>query len=931
MQKIQREQVPAGGSNSTEGGHKVNQILVEQREPLLRTKLFVPPIRSKRLARTSLIGRINENLDKALILVSAPAGFGKTSLLAEWVTQAGLPVGWLSLDGGDNDPNRFLRYVIAALNNVLSITEAAPCANAQAMLQSVQPLPIQTILVALINDLTDIPSPFALVLDDYQFITSPAIHEALTFILEHLPPHVHLILSSRVDPSLPLHRLRGRQQLIELRTEDLRFTTPETRGFLNAVMKLSLSDEQIVTLEAKTEGWIVGLHMAALSMQGLSDPTAFIQAFNGSHRYILEYLIEEVLNRQPEQIQSFLLHTSILDRLCASLCDGLLEDQGNSQNILDHLNRSNIFLTPMDEVGNWYRYHHLFADLLRARLQRTHAESLPTLHLRASQWYEEAGLPEEAIRHAFAAKELERTARLEEQSALVIMSRGEMSSLLRLFEALPEDVTLSRPALGVYYAWALTFSGQFDKVKPQLLQIEKHIQPEDTRHEARTIMGSIAIIRGLMADYQGDMTSAIELARQADELLPEEKWAERSIIPFVLGDGYSVTGELDKAEQAFEKIKKMGQVSGNPWTMSVALHKLALVKRLQGKLHDVERLYQEAIQFASERGGQRYGSIGATYVGLSDLLREWNELEAARRMVSQAIEDMERWQNPTDLVNGYVTLARIALAQGNINQSQTAIEKAEGIGRQGNIFPITRKILEACQARLWLTKGDLVTANQWLKEKQLNEMHYSPDRRLDFLSELEWISAARVHIAMHELDRALNLLTHLAEAAETAGRTGRLIEILVLTALVLHGSGKRGQAISTLKRSLSLAEPEGYIRIFLDEGMAMAELLQTYSRSAEGSLKAYTDKLLQAFLTAPIEKTDISPAPGEPQPLIEPLTERETEVLHWLTAGLSNQEIAERLVLSEGTIKTHTHNLYGKLGVQSRTRAIARAKELNLI
>ena len=566
-----------------------------------------------------------------------------------------------------------------------------------------------------------------------------------------------------------------------------------------------------------------------------------------------------------------------------------------------------------------------------AQLQRTYPDSLPTLHLRASQWYEAAGLPEEAIRHAVAAKDPERTARLVEQSAVDIMSRGEMSSLLRLFQSLPEDLILSRPALGVYYAWALTFSGQFDKAESQLLWIENQISPGDTRREAREILGSIAMIRGLIADYLGNMTSAIEMARQADELLPEDKWAERSIIPFVLGDGYIATGELDKAEQAFEKINNMGQASGNPWTVSVALHKLALVKKLQGKLRQVESLYQEAIQYASERGGQRYGSLGATFVGLSDLLRERNELEAARQMVIQAIEDMEPWQNPTDMVNGYVTLARIASAQGDVELSQAAIEKAVDTGSQGNIFPITRVALEACQVRLWLAEGDLPNAKQWMNEKQLDGRRYDPRQGGDFVKELEWISVARVYIAANEPVRALDLLTHLAKAAESAGRTGRLIEILVLMALVLQGSGKRDQAVSTLKRCLALAEPEGYMRIFLEEGRPMAELLQVCSRNTEGFLKVYTEKLLKAFQKDSIEKTVISSLPGQPEGLIEALTDRETEVLHLLAAGLSNREIAGRLVLSVGTVKTHTHNLYGKLGVRSRTQAIARAKELNLI
>jgi LuxR family maltose regulon positive regulatory protein len=915
-----------------EGAEGTNQPIQERREPLLKTKLFIPPVRSKRVARSGLIIRLNGSLDKTLILVSAPAGFGKTTLLAEWVAQAGLPVAWLSLDAGDNDPNRFLGYVIAALNIALAGGERAICATAQSMLQSVQPLPIQTILVAFINDLTSISTPFALVLDDYQFITGPAVHEALTFILEHLPPHVHLVIASRVDPSIPLHRLRAAQRLLEIRTEDLRFTFDETSAFMNTVMELPLSEENISTLNGRTEGWIVGLQMAALSMQGMTDYSAFIQDFGGSHRYILEYLIEEVLNRQPEKLQAFLLQTSVLDQLCAPLCDAVLAEEYNSQAILEYLDRSNLFFTPLDQVGRWYRYHHLFADLLQARLLHSQPELIRTLHLRASQWYEGAGLPEEAIQHAFAAKELELAAGLVERSAIDILSRGEMSSLLKLFEALPEDLVLGRPMLCILHAWALTFAGRFDQVEPRLQQAKGRFQPGETTPDARRVLGSIAILRGLIADYQGNIEIAIELALQADRLLPEENLAERSIIPFVLGDGYSATGELDKAEGAFEKIKQIGYASGNLWTISVALHKLALVKVLQGRLRAARDLYQEAIMLASKRGGQQYGSMGAIYVGMSDLSREWNELEAARRAITQAIQNMEHWPNPTNLVSSYVILARIGLSQGEIEIAADALKKAEEISNTGQIFPITRKTMEACRVRLWLVKGDLAAADQWAKEKRLEERDHAADRKIDYVCELEWIGMARLHIARGELERALGLLTILAQAAEAAGRNGRQVEILILTALALHGSGRTTEALNVLMKSLALAEPEGFMRLFLDEGRPMAELLQACNKRVEGSLKAYTQKLLDALNMMPTSgPVEIPAASHSARPLVEPLTGREIEVLHLLATGLSNREVAERLILSEGTIKTHTHNLYGKLGVQSRTQAIARANELKLL
>ncbi|HLO18527.1 MAG TPA: LuxR C-terminal-related transcriptional regulator [Anaerolineales bacterium] len=914
-----------------EAAEGTNQPIQEYREPLLSTKLFIPPVRSKRVARSGLIIRMNNSLDKTLILVSAPAGFGKTTLLAEWVAQAGLPVAWLSLDAGDNDPNRFLRYMIAALNVALANGETAICATAQSMLQSVQPLPIQTILVALINDLTSMPEPFALVLDDYQFITGPEVNEALTFILEHVPSHVHLVIASRVDPSLPLHRLRAAQRLLEIRTEDLRLTVDETSAFMNTVMELRLRAEDISILNARTEGWVVGLQMAALSMQGMTDYSAFIQGFGGSHRYILEYLIEEVLDRQAAKLQTFLLQTSVLDRLCASLCDAVLAEEYNSQAILEYLDRSNLFFTPLDQVGCWYRYHHLFANLLQAQLQHSQPELIHTLHLRASQWYEEAGLPEEAIQHAFAAKELERAAGLVERSAIDILGGGEMSSLLNLFAALPEDLVLRRPMLCVLHAWALTFAGRFEQVGPRLQQAERWFQPGETTPEARRVLGSTAILRGLVADFQGNMGSAIELALQADKLLPEENLAERSIIPFVLGDYYWDTGELDKAEQAFDRIKQIGNTSGNLWTISVALHKLALVKVMQGKLHAARDLYQEAIDLASKRGGQQYGSMGAIYVGMSDLSREWNELGTARQAVTQAIKNMEHWPNPTNLVSGYVTLARICLSQGEIELAEDALKRAEEFSNMGKIFPITRITMEACRVRLWLAKGNLAMANQWAIEKNLDDKHDLAGQKINYMRELEWIAMARLLIARGELGRALAFLTIVAQTAEASGRNGRQIEILILMTLALQSAGRTTEALNVLSKSLALAESERYMRVFLDEGRPMEELLRACNKRMDGPLKGYTQELLDAFKMLTAGQAQIPASSYPAQPLVESLTGREIEVLHLLATGLSNRQVAERLYLSEGTVKTHTHNLYAKLGVQSRTQAIARARELDLI
>ncbi|MCL4561608.1 MAG: LuxR C-terminal-related transcriptional regulator, partial [Chloroflexi bacterium] len=514
-----------------------------------------------------------------------------------------------------------------------------------------------------------------------------------------------------------------------------------------------------------------------------------------------------------------------------------------------------------------------------------------------------------------------------EQNAIKILSRGEMSTLLGLFERIPAALLLSWPRLGVLKTWALTLSGQFDSAEVQLADLESRFIRDETRQDRRAIEGSVALMRGLIADMRGEMASAVELARRADELLPGDSLAERSIIPFVLGDGYFATGDLDKAEQAFRMIQKIGQASGNLWTVAVALHKIALLKKVQGKLNDAWDLYNEAIRLAGERKGQRYGSVGAVYVGKSDILRERNELRAAHEMVTQAITNMGHWQSPTDLVNGYCTQARISLSLGQIEPAKAALAEAEESSQTKGIFPITRQILQACQVRFWLVTGNSELANRWWVDKLAAGKGIPESSAIDYSNELEWITTSRVLIARNEIDAALKLLNILAEAADSGGRFGRLIEIQALIAVALWRSGKNEQAFEILLKCLALAETEGYVRVFVDEGRSMEELLQANRTRFDGRLRIYADKLLNVF-RGPIGRDALQ---AQPELIEEALTNREVEVLRLLAAGLSNQEIAGRLVLSQGTVKTHTHNLYAKLRVQTRTQAIVRAKELNLI
>lgn len=918
------------GSSSAEGDQKVNRIVLEQREPLLRTKLLVPPMRAKRLARTSLIERINENLDKALILISAPAGFGKTTLLTEWVAQAGLPVAWLSLDAGDNDPNRFLCYVVAALNTALTEQEAPIFTTSEAMLQSVPPLPIQITLVSFLNDLLDIPEPFVLVLDDYQFITNPTIHEALTFILEHLPPHVHLILSSRVDPSLPLHRLRGRQQLAELRTDDLRFTTPETRDFLNAVMQLSLSNEQIATLEVKTEGWIVGLHMAALSMQGISDRSAFIQAFNGSHRYILEYLIEEVLNRQPEDIKAFLLRTSILDRLCSPLCDALIGNDGISQQILDYLERSNIFLIALDEVRTWYRYHHLFAEILRSFLEwSTGKEDIFALHKSASDWLDQHGFVEDAYRHAISAEAFHQAAWMIHNHFWAKMSQGELGVLQEWFACLPQDAVQSNPWLLIDKSWMLTFMGQTEGIE-ELLVAADNLLEDPELPETKLQQGSIDLIRAYRYERLLDPVRAFEHAKRADRILPKTNFPWRLVIPFILGRNYRARGRLNEAIEQFSEMIDTSKAQQIIWGVAVGCSDLAATLKIQGRLRTAAEVYLKTLQYVNEHRADHFGNVVKIKVGYADLLREQNRLPEALDLIEESLESLGGWGNPNDIVEAYTTQAMIELAKGDLDKAQETIEKTRPYLANFPLFLENKLKINLVWLRIWLSHKNFDEAWLWIEERQHGTQPQYQETNL-VNQEVEQIAIGRLLNAKGEPAEAQSMLTGLAEQAEAGCRIGNLVQILLLQALSLRAQGAFEPALDKLKKCLAFAEPEGYMRVFLDEGRPVEELLQASSKRVMGPLKTYIDKLINAFKMPADKPADLSTYPFQPGLLIEPLTGREAEVLRLLAAGLSNQEIAEKLILSEGTIKTHTHNLYGKLGVQSRTRAIARAKELNLI
>ena len=790
------------------------------------------------------------------------------------------------------------------------------------MLQSPQPPSIEAILTTLINEITESPAALVLVLDDYHLlIEAQPIHDALAFLLDHLPPPMHLVIATRADPPLAIARLRGRGQLTELRLTDLRFTTDEAAAFLNQVMGLGLSTEDIIALETRTEGWIAGLQMAAASMQGRKDIAGFIQALTGSDRYILDYLIEEVFQRQPDRVQTFLLQTAILDRLAAALCNAIT-NRDDGQSTLEMLERANLFIVPLDNERRWYRYHRLFADLLRSRLRRAHADLAPTLHRRASEWHEQNGLMAEAIDHALSAEDFARATALVEQVAEATLMRSEVTTFLSWVEALPDELVRVRPSLCVFHAWALFLSGR------SLGEIESRLQ--DIDEDTDLVPSRAAPMRAWIAIFQGQLPSAVELARQALEQLPEDDVFWRSIAAWTLSLSSLADGDLRAGSQALDEVARMSQDAGNVMMAVTALSHLAKLHIRQGQLHQAKAIYERALRSATDKQGRDLPIAGEAMMGFGDLWREWNDLEAATRYLVEGIELTGRWSE-VGALDGYIGLARVRQAQGDVDGALEAIQTAEQLAIKSEFTELDDLMVALCRARLWIAQGNIEAAMRWVEERGLGrdvgaaELKESDDLISYRMRKYEHLVLARLLIAQDRPADTLALLEPLLPRMERQERKDLVIEIQILRALAFQAQGDIGQALTTLERALSLAEPGGFVRVFVDEGPPMAPLL--YQAAARGIAPEYAGKLLAAF-------PDAEPAakPRQPQvEMIEPLSEREIEVLQLIAEGLSNREIAQKLFLSVNTVKVHTYNIYSKLSVHSRTQAVAQARALGIL
>jgi LuxR family maltose regulon positive regulatory protein len=902
--------------------------------PLLETKLHVPRRRRGLIARPRLSERLSHGAESALTLVSAPAGFGKTTLLAQWLATApadGRPVAWLSLDQRDNDPALFWTYLVGALKTA----GQAVGASALSLLQSRQP-PSEADLATLLNDLDAISNDVVLVLDDYHVIEARDVQDGMAFLLEHLPPQIHLVIASRADPALPLARLRGRGELVEIRATDLRFTPDEAASYLNQVMGLVLTAADVAALEERTEGWIAALQLAALSLQGREDMAAFIAGFAGDDRYIVDYLAEEVLQRQPEHVHHFLLQTSILDRLSGPLCDAVTGQEGGKAK-LAALERGNLFLAPLDSRRQWYRYHQLFADVLQAHLVDEQPGDVPDLHLRASAWFEQNGEPAEAIRHALAARDFERAADLVEL-AIPAMRRTRQEAAMRgWLKALPDEVFRRRPVLSVGLAGAMLAGGELEGVETRLRDAERWLDTATGNRkepqappaemvvvddeEFRRLPAEIELYRAALALTRGDGPGTVRHARRALELSPEEEHLGRASAAGLMGLAFWASGDLEAGHSAYAEcmagLRRAGHIA-DTFGCAVALADIRLV---QGRLGEAMRTYEQALQCAPEQSGPVLRGTADMYVGMSELHRERNDLPAATQNLLRSQELGEHTGLPQNRYRWRVAMAHILQAEGDLGGALDLLNEAERL-YVSDFFPNVRPV-PALRARVRAAQGELGEALGWASERGL-----SVEDDLSYLHEFEHITLARVLLARYATDRAersiqevTRLLERLLRAAEAGQRTGSVIEILVVQALAHQAREDVPAALASLQRAVTLAEPEGYLRIFADEGPSMASLLRAVAK--QGTAPSYVRRLLAAINQA----EDSTPANNG---LIEPLSARELDVLRLLGTDLDGPDIARNLVVSLNTVRTHTRNIYAKLGVNNRRAAVRRARELDL-
>jgi LuxR family transcriptional regulator, maltose regulon positive regulatory protein len=873
--------------------------------PLLFTKLHVPPARPGAVARTRLMEQLDEGMLTRLTLVSAPAGFGKSTVVSQWAAACGRPVAWLSLDERDDDPSSFLTYVVAALRTI------APDVGRTvvAVLQSPQPPPVEAILTTLLNEITTIPGDLVLVLDDYHVLDSKPDDEALAFLLEHLPPQMHLVIATREDPRLPLARLRARGHLTELRDAELRFTPAEAAEFLRRVMGLDLSPEDIAALDARTEGWIAGLQMAAISIQGAPDAARFIRSFTGSHRFVLDYLLEEVLQRQPDEIRTFLLCTSVLDRLCGPLCDAVLESPaGSGEETLPAVEHANLFIVALDNERHWYRYHQLFRDLLRHRLERSLSPvEIAELHVRASEWCELNGQLLEAFRHAALARDVDRAERLIDSSQMDLHLRSVVMPILDWLASLPPSVLDARPRLWVRWATLALMAVQTTGVEEKLQTAEVLLQGVDLDEETRDLAGQIACARATLALTRYDPEEMTAQALRARDHLRPDNLPFRFTAAWVATMAHLFAGDRAAAARACQECVELSERSGQVFARILTAVTLGNVQESDNQLHRAAESYRRALGLAGE---YPLPNAEEVHLGLARISYEWNDLDAAELHGQQSLRLARLYDRAIDRsLASDIFLARVALARGDVEAAAAMLAQAQ-LSAQENGFVLRLPEIAAVQVLVLIRQGQVAAA------AHLAETYGLP------------LGQARVLIAQSDPSAALAVLEPLRQQMEARGWADERLKTIVLQAVAEHVLGEEHRAARSLGEALALAEPSGFIRLFVDEGAPMADMLS--AAAAQDVRPEYTSRLLAAFAAEAERERQPSSAPG-PSPSAELLSRRELDVLRLVAQGLSNQEIGQQLFLALDTVKGHNRRIFEKLQVQRRTEAVARARELGLL
>ncbi len=918
--------------------------------PLLTTKLYIPPVRPNIVQRTRLVQKIETGITSncKLTLISSPAGFGKTTLISDWGNETRIPIAWVSLDGGDNDLTRFLGYCIAALQTI-----RPNIGNASLELQqSPHPPAIETVLATLINELDEIQERFALVLDDYHVIEAHPIHEAINFLINHLPRKMHLIIATRTDLPLPIARLRTRVRLTEISEYELRFTLDEAATYLNDVMQLDLAMEDITALENRTEGWIAGLQMTALSIQGRGDVPGLARALSGKHRFVFDYLMEEVISQQSAEVQDFMVKTSILNQLSAPICDALmgwsdaagdttrkraatnhLDTALPSQEILEHMDRENLFIIPLDNERRWYRYHRLFADLLEERLIRIFGEHIQDLHRRAGDWYEQNGLIGEAINHFLEAGEFERAADFISKNALAFVYHGNLGTLARWLEVLPKDVKESQPWLSITHAWALSFAGQLEPVASLLQEAEGSLASITDEIEVQRLSGIIDALRAYLIAIRGSMPLAADFAREALKVLPDEDLVLRGFTATLLATVLRWTGDLTEAKSAYQEAIAINRAAGAANVLVESLCDLAILQSIEGELQQSISTCHEALSFAEEvyeRSGRRLSAHGHVSIQLCSIFRERNDLDLARQYAEEGLALCEEWGQAESLMRAYIENAHVLQAYGDSDGSIRSIQKARKLA--SDLSPWYEVRSAAWEAHLRLLQGDLTYALEWFNDQDLivnDEIEFQ-----DFETHFPIVRTLIAHgrlipksESLPPLNQAIEILERMRSTAESSGAGRYLLEIMILTSVAQDALSETERALSSLNKALTLAEPEAFIRVFVDGGEPVRALLCELQKGKTSV--PYAGKVLQSMNTQ--LEVGVTAGVGSTEGMIDPLTEREMEVLRLLATHLSSTEIAAQLVIAPSTVRSHIKNIYSKLRVHSRTEAVEKAREIGLL